>query len=240
MRRDHRPYWMHSAWESFENVWTHHFLRPHFESLGPDPKIVRPWNVEVFGPNVHAGCKLHIVSRRDQPVSLTVWSPGDQPGEIQLGDYAFIAGGVRILAGGSITIGHSVLMARNVTITDSDWHGLYDRVDPRPEARPVRIGDNVWIGDGAFIGKGVSIGHNAVIGARAVVTKNVKDNEVVGGNPARLIKTLDPNGPFKTRADLLDNSGELDRFMNKAYQDALKGNSSWGWLRSKLLPRRGD
>lgn len=240
MRRDHRPYWMHDFWERYENAWTQRFLRPHFESLGTDPKIVRPWNVEVFGPNVHAGDKLHIVSRRDQPVSLTVWSPGNEPGEIRLGDYAFLAGGVRLLAGGSIRIGHSALMARNVTITDSDWHGLYNRVDPRPEHRPVVLGDNVWVGDGAFIGKGVTIGDNAVIGARAVVTRDVEANTVVAGNPARPVKSLDPDQGYETRADMLGDSESLDQFMNDAYRAALQGNSTLGWLRSKLFPRPGD
>ena len=80
MRHDHRPYWMHALWEQFENAWTRHFLEPHFESLGGHAKVVRPWNVEVFGPNVHAGQAIHIVSRKDQPVSFTVWSPSDAPG----------------------------------------------------------------------------------------------------------------------------------------------------------------
>lgn len=240
MRRDHRPYWMHALWEAFENAWAGRFLAPHFEALGPHPKIVRPWNVEVFGPNVRAGRAIHIVSRRDQPVSFTVWSPQDAPGRIEIGDCCFFAGGVRVLAAQAITIGDGALIARNVTLSDSDWHDLYDRIDPRPASAPIVIGRNVWIGDGAFVGKGVTIGDNAVIAARAVVTKDIPANTVAAGIPAAPVKTLDPDGPYKTRMDMLGDPEGLNAFMENAYKDALKGNSTLGWLRSKVWPRRGD
>ncbi|MEQ8434173.1 MAG: acyltransferase [Oceanicaulis sp.] len=240
MRRDHRPYWMHAAWERFENAWAARFLAPHFEALGDHAKIVRPWNVEVFGPNVRAGRAIHIVSRADQPVSFTVWSPREAPGEIEIGDCCFFAGGIRILAAKSIRIGHGALMAKSVTITDSDWHGLYNRIDPAPPAEPVVIGNNVWIGDGAFISKGVRIGDNAVIGARSVVTKDIPANTVAAGSPARPVKTLDPAGPFKTRMELMGDPEGLDAFMSAAYREVLQGNSTLGWLRSKFFPRRGD
>ncbi len=240
MRRDHRPYWMHALWERFENVWAARFLAPHFEALGDHAKIVRPWNVEVFGPNVRAGKAIHIVSRSDQPVSFTVWSPKDTPGEIEIGDCCFFAGGIRILAARSIRIGDGALMAKSVTITDSDWHGLYNRIDPAPPAEPVVIGNNVWIGDGAFISKGVRIGDNAVIGARSVVTKDIPANTVAAGSPARPVKTLDPDGPFRTRMELMGDPEGLDDFMEAAYREVLAANSTLGWLRSKFFPRRGD
>lgn len=241
MRHDHRPYWMHALWERFEDAWARHFLAPHFDALGPDAKIVRPWNVEVFGPNVRVGKALHVVSRRDQPVSFTVWSPQDAPGRIEIGDHCFFAGGCRLLAARDITIGDGGLFAKSVTITDSDWHGLYDRVDPRPPAKPVRIGRNVWVGDGAMIVKGVTVGDNAVIGARSVVTRSIPANVVAAGAPATPVKYLDPEGAFKTRMDMMgaDPAG-FTRFMENAYRDQLSGNSTLGWLRTKFFPRRGD
>jgi maltose O-acetyltransferase len=57
--------------------------------------------------------------------------------------------------------------------------------------KPATIGDNVWIGGRAVINPGVKIGHNVVIASGAVVTKNVPDNVVVGGIPARIIKTIE-------------------------------------------------
>ncbi|WP_068673520.1 sugar O-acetyltransferase [Oceanobacillus sp. Castelsardo] len=58
-------------------------------------------------------------------------------------------------------------------------------------AKPITIGNNVWIGGSAVICPGVTIGNNVVVAAGAVVTKNVQDNVVVGGNPAKVIKEID-------------------------------------------------
>lgn len=56
--------------------------------------------------------------------------------------------------------------------------------------KPVTIGHNVWIGGRAVINPGVTIGDNVVVASGAVVTKDVPANAVVGGNPAKIIKTL--------------------------------------------------
>ena len=55
---------------------------------------------------------------------------------------------------------------------------------------PVIIEDNVWIGEGVAILPNVIIGENSIIGANAVVTKDIPRNSVVGGNPAKIIRTL--------------------------------------------------
>jgi serine O-acetyltransferase len=62
------------------------------------------------------------------------------------------------------------------------------------EKRPV-IGDNVIIGSGAKVLGGITIGHNVTIGANAVVTQSVPDNVIVGGIPAEIIQSRDPNMP---------------------------------------------
>ena len=58
-------------------------------------------------------------------------------------------------------------------------------------AKPVRIGNDVWLGGNVTILPGVSIGNNVVVAAGAVVTKDVPDNTLVGGVPARKIRTLE-------------------------------------------------
>ena len=60
----------------------------------------------------------------------------------------------------------------------------------------VTIKENAWICIGAIICPGVTIGRNAVVAAGAVVTKDVPDNVVVGGNPARIIKNITPPNKF--------------------------------------------
>ena len=54
----------------------------------------------------------------------------------------------------------------------------------------VNIGKNVWIGSGSIILPGVTIGDNSIIGAGSVVTKNIAENSIAVGNPAKVIKTI--------------------------------------------------
>ena len=58
------------------------------------------------------------------------------------------------------------------------------------QAKPVNIGRDVWIGANCTILPGVTIGNNVVIAAGAVVTKNVPDNCVAGGVPAKIIREI--------------------------------------------------
>lgn len=67
----------------------------------------------------------------------------------------------------------------------------YERIKGPEYGKPVTIGDNVWVGGRVVINPGVTIGNNVVIASGAVVTKDVPDNVIVGGNPAKVIKKMD-------------------------------------------------
>lgn len=90
-----------------------------------------------------------------------------------------------------IHIGDNCMLAPGVQIYTAT-HPLdpVERNSGKEYAKPVIIGDNVWIGGHAIINPGVTIGDNVVIASGAVVTKDVPNNVVVGGNPARIIKEI--------------------------------------------------
>jgi hypothetical protein len=63
---------------------------------------------------------------------------------------------------------------------------------------------------------------------------------VVAGDPARVVKTLDPNAPRVTRMDLYRDPEALRAFFEDAWLKEHGGNTLLGWLRAKIAPRRGD
>lgn len=99
----------------------------------------------------------------------------------------FINNGVNIICTERIEIGHSVAVAENVIIRDSDTHQILGE-NANKKTSPIEIGNKVWIGMNSIILKGVKIGDGAIIAAGAVVNKNVPANCLAGGVPARIIK----------------------------------------------------
>lgn len=114
--------------------------------------------------------------------------------ELSIGDNSGL--GVNCQAVGPIRIGRDVMIGPDVIIFTSNHR--FDRLDiPMREqgyqpARPVIIEDDVWIGARVIILPGVTIGRGAVLAAGAVVTRDVPAFAIVGGNPARMLKSRRP------------------------------------------------
>ncbi|WP_063550571.1 sugar O-acetyltransferase [Burkholderia territorii] len=91
---------------------------------------------------------------------------------------------------GGLDIGDDVMIGPNVSLITSGHPLEPSRRRDGVVARPIVIGRNVWIGAGATIIGGVTVGENSVVGAGSVVTRDVPANTLVGGNPARIIRSI--------------------------------------------------
>ena len=240
MRRDHRPYWLKYCLAQFNRWYSRRFVAPAFDALGEGARFLAPHSLEIHGPNICAGRYLHMISHKYNAVKLTTWGSKQNQGHITLGDYCLIAPGVEVTSAIGITLGHNCMLAANVMIHDCDWHGLYNRVRPFRCSAPVVLGNNVWVGARAIITKGVTIGDNAVIGTGAVVTKDVPANAVAAGNPAKVVKTLNPKRRMLTREFLFKQGDAYWQQQAQIEAYFTLDNHTRHWLRTLVAPTRGD
>ena len=240
MRRSSTPYLVKRLYKIINQWYVRRFIAPQFDSLGSIPEIAHPRSLVIFGRNIHIGKYAQIICASDNCVRFTSWPSKQADAEIMIGDYCLISPGVRISSAKSIRIGDNCMFAANVTISDSDWHGIYNRIRPFRCTKSVVIENNVWLGERVIVNKGVTIGENSVVGAGSVVTKNIPANSVAAGNPARIIKTINPKHRmlkrellFKDAEHYFYNQDQLDKFM--------LGNNGWlNWLRSLIKPNQKD
>jgi acetyltransferase-like isoleucine patch superfamily enzyme len=166
---------------------------------------VRRWWFRQRGASIAPGCWIQPIEVPRNPwdvqlghsvmldrgvVLIASGDPADEP-RIQIGKHVYINRSTILDASLSITIGDDTMIGPNCYLTDHD-HGLdLDATlgeQPLVEA-PLHIGDNVWIGAHATILKGVTVGEQAVVAAGAVVTQDVPPRTIVGGVPARPLRT---------------------------------------------------
>lgn len=136
-------------------------IREMFGSCGSDPFVGPGFNCD-YGLNIHVGDRF-------------------------LANY-----NVTILDVREVNIGNDVMIGPG-TLISTVGHPLSPkgRRNHLGIAKPVTIGNDVWIGGNVTILPGVTIGNNVVVAAGAVVTKDVPDNCLVGGIPARKIKDIE-------------------------------------------------
>ena len=113
--------------------------------------------------------------------------------QTHVGARTFVNFGLVCLDVARVTIGDDVQIGPNVQLL-TPTHPVEPgpRRDKWEAAEPITIGDNVWLGGGVIVCPGVTIGENTVVGAGAVVTRDLPANVVAVGNPARVVRTLEP------------------------------------------------
>ena len=163
------------------------------------------WYVRLLAPLYQhrgRGAKIYHSVRMDTPPYRRFWLGrhsviesfcciNNAVGDVTIGDYTRI--GIHNTIIGPVCIGNHVNLAQGITITalNHNFEDASKRIDEQGiSTKPVVIGDDVWIGANAVILPGVTIGSHCVVAAGAVVTKDVPDNCVVGGVPAKVIKKI--------------------------------------------------
>lgn len=155
-----------------------------YEQAHPtDPDIARYLLAQVIG-SVGEGVDIRPPLRVDYGHNITI------------GDGSWVNFGLTALDVAPIVIGQDVLIGPNCSL-----YTAIHPTEPRPRrakwesAAPITLEDNVWLGGSVVVCPGVSIGENSIIGAGAVVTRSIPPNSVAVGNPARVIKALEPSVP---------------------------------------------
>jgi acetyltransferase-like isoleucine patch superfamily enzyme len=139
---------------------------------------------------------------------------------LEVGANVIVSYNSRILCFENIKIGNDSLISWDVEVKDSDLHNISR--EGFVMSKPIQIGNHVLIGSRAMILKGVRIGDGAVVAAGAVVTRDVPENCLVAGVPARVVRenikwSNPPYGEFKAR--ITENQSKLLRQTNLAEQD---------------------
>ena len=146
----------------FKNSYRYRYWKIRLKQLGPDSKIYGP--ITILNPQIISiGNKVTI----NHNVSLIAKTKG-----ITIGDRVRISTSAKIIATG---------------LNTSTPLGT----EKKHQSASIHIGSDVWIGANAIITAGVTIGNGAIIAAGSVVTDDVKEKTIVGGVPARVIKTVE-------------------------------------------------
>ena len=127
---------------------------------------------------------------QELPEHSAILSPSqiDFGSRLHIAPRVFINHSLTVMSIGEIFIDEGTFIGPNVSIL-TDNHDLNDLMILR--CQPVHIGKRVWIGEGAKILPGVRVGDGAVIASGAIVTKDVPEQAIVAGSPARIIRQKD-------------------------------------------------
>jgi len=157
-----------------------HFIA---DSVGKLPNIDGFARIKNAGRLI-IGDDFYLLSR-PLPISIVV----GKGGTLTMGNHVGMNNGVNIGCELKITLGDEVKIGDLCSIIDSNYHQVDCQEDVK--TAEVTIGNNVWITRMCTILPGVTIGDNSVIGAGSVVVKDIPENVLAAGAPAKVIRKLD-------------------------------------------------
>ena len=164
------------------------FVARRFKKCGTRFSLGYPSTITSF-KSIEIGDSVNI---REHAWINCTQSPNNKS-TLKIGSGSYIGRFIHLNAMESVIIEEDVLISDRVFITDHH-HGFSERKpiinQPLPKAKNVLLKKGCWIGIGAVINPGITIGKNSIVGANSVVTKDIPDNVIVGGNPAKYIRDL--------------------------------------------------
>ena len=148
------------------------------------------WMRKIEIPRNYADIKIESGCALDRGVTLICSGELSARSKIEIAADTYINRNTIIDAIALIQIGRDCAIGPNCYLTDHD-HGLNPRFPPLQQpmmAKKTILGDRVWLGANVTVLKGVQIGNNAVVGAGSVVTKDVPENAIAVGVPAKVLR----------------------------------------------------
>lgn len=142
-------------------------------------RLFKKWRVFVlkcFGAKIEWSSHIY--------ASVKIWAPWN----LEIGAYSSLGPQVDCYNQGKISIGANTVISQKTYLCASSHD--YTKINFPLVLKPIAIGDGVWIAADAFIGPNVCIGDASIIAARSVVVNTIKENTLVGGNPAKFIKKI--------------------------------------------------
>jgi acetyltransferase-like isoleucine patch superfamily enzyme len=167
---------------------------------------------EAFHSSEHPGLVLGEASGVYDRTAFVVGPEG----KITVGPYTCL-NATYLICNDQITIGAHCLLAWGSVITDT-WldpqvplparrgvlkqaaHDPHRRIPPAERPRPVVLEDNVWLGFDAVVLPGVRLGQGSLIGCRTIISEDVPPYAIVVGDPARVIRYLEPDDTEEAQA----------------------------------------
>ena len=163
-----------------------HWQLKHAQKIGAEIELTGPVIIQNSG-TIEIGDQVILDSKWYKPIYIQLARPN---AKLTIENNVYINFGTEISLVREVFIGAYSLIGNDCLIYDTDWHSL-DGLDQDVPIAPTRIGRGVWLGARVIVMKGVVIGDNSVVAANSVVTKDLPNNVLAGGNPARIIRTIE-------------------------------------------------